>query len=158
MDYASIRRCQEQVAEDVEHVYMASISDVGEEHDIHPKDKRTVGHRMALLARHYIYGEEILCEAPRPIGISHNGAEIRIEMAHTGNGLRINGDTLEALELCAGEDVIAYHASVEGDTLVLKLEQPTEKSVRICFGREAWYRVNLVNSAGIPAIPFETRC
>lgn len=158
MDYASIRRCQEQVAEDMEHVYMASISDVGEEHDIHPKDKRTVGHRMALLARHYIYGEELLCEAPRPAGISRQGAEIRIEMAYAQDGLRIIGDTLEAMELRAGDSTMAYQASVEGNTLVLKLEQPTEESILIRFAREAWYRVNLVNSAGIPAIPFETRC
>lgn len=158
LDYPSIRRCQEVVAEKVAYVYMASISDVGEEHDIHPKDKRTVGHRMALLARHYTYGEEILCEAPRPIGISHNGAEIRIEMAYAQDGLRIIGDTLEAMELRAGDSTMAYQASVEGNTLVLKLEQPTEEFILIRFAREAWYQVNLVNSAGIPAIPFETRC
>ena len=46
----------------------------------------------------------------------------------------------------------------EGNTLVLKLEQPTEESILIRFAREAWYQVNLVNSAGVPAIPFETRC
>lgn len=158
MDYASIRRCQEQVAEDVEHVYMASISDAGEEHDVHPKDKRIVGHRMALLARHYIYGEELLCEAPRPTGISRQGAEIRIEMAYAQDGLRIIGETLEAMELRAGDSTMAYQASVEGNTLVLKLEQPTEESILIRFAREAWYQVNLVNSAGVPAIPFETRC
>ena len=137
---------------------MASISDAGEEHDVHPKDKRIVGHRMALLARHYIYGEELLCEAPRPASVSRQGTEIRIEMAYAQDGLRIIGDTLEAMELRAGDSTMAYQASVEGNTLVLKLEQPTEESILIRFAREAWYQVNLVNSAGVPAIPFETRC
>lgn len=63
-----------------------------------------------------------------------------------------------AEEYLAGDSTMAYQASVEGNTLVLKLEQPTEESILIRFAREAWYQVNLVNSAGVPAIPFETRC
>lgn len=86
------------------------------------------------------------------------GAEIRIEMAYAQDGIRIIGDTLEAMELRAGDSTMAYQASVEGNTLVLKLEQPTEESILIRFARETWYQVNLVNSAGVPAIPFETRC
>lgn len=158
LDYATIRRCQEEVARNVDGVYLASISDVGEEHDIHPKDKKTVGHRMALLARHYLYGEDLLCEAPRPAGIRREGDKIIIEMENAGEGLQIVGSTIEALQLRSADQVIPYNASVAGNALILSLDEPTDAPIQIRFAKDDWYRVNLVNAAGIPAIPFETRC
>ena len=158
IDYATIRRCQEEVAKTVDNVYMASISDVGEEHDIHPKDKRTVGYRMALLARHFIYGEDILCQAPRPLGIKRDSDKITIEMEYTGDNLQIVGHTINALELRSADQVIPYKASVAGNALILSLEEGTDEPIQIRFAKGDWYQVNLVNAAGIPAIPFETRC
>ena len=158
IDYATIRRCQEEVAQTVDGVYMASISDVGEEHDIHPKDKKTVGHRMALLARHYIYGEGILCQAPRPVGIKREADKIIIDMEDSGENLQILGSTIEALQLRSADQVIPYNASVAGNALILSLDEPTDAPIQIRFAKDDWYRVNLVNAAGIPAIPFETRC
>ena len=158
LDYATIRRCQEIVARNVDGVYLASISDVGEEHDIHPKDKRTVGHRMALLARHYLYGEDLLCEAPRPAGIRREGDKIIIEMENTGEGLQIVGDKLMALGLRSGEEEIPFEASVRGASLILAIEAGQDRPIQIRFAKDDWYQVNLVSAAGIPAIPFETRC
>lgn len=158
LDYATIRRCQEEAAKTVDGLYMASIADVGEEHDIHPKDKRTVGHRLALLARKYLYGEDILCEAPRPEGIKREGDTIRIKMAYAKEGLEIAGDSINALSVLENGREISYQALVDGDSLVLRLEEMTEGSLQIRFARDAWYQVNLFSAAGIPAIPFETRC
>lgn len=158
LDYATIRRCQEEVADSIDGVYMASISDVGEEHDIHPKDKATVGHRMALLARCHIYGEDILCEAPRPETVKREDDKIIITMKNAKDGLKILGEGLNALKLTASNANISYEASVEGANLILSLNESVEESVLIQFARDDWYVVNLVNAAGIPAIPFEVRC
>ena len=38
---------------------------LGESNDIHPKDKLTVGHRLALSARHVAYGENIVYSGPQ---------------------------------------------------------------------------------------------
>lgn len=158
LDYATIRKCQEEVTKEMPGVYMASISDVGEQKDIHPKDKKTVGHRMALLARHYLYGEDILCEAPRPKFVKRQKNVITITMENVGKGLQILGDRLEGMDLLQGEREISFESSVEGDQLILAMEESEETSIRIRFARKAWYQVNLVNEAGIPAIPFELRC
>ena len=60
---SAIRRCQEEVADSVEDVYLCSISDVGVEKDIHPKDKKTVGHRLLCWQESNTYGEELLADA-----------------------------------------------------------------------------------------------
>ena len=62
LDYMTIRKCQEMVARTVDHAWLCSISDAGERMDIHPKNKKVVGERLALLARGHVYGESLLCE------------------------------------------------------------------------------------------------
>ena len=91
-------------------------------------------------------------------GIKREGDTIRIKMAYAKEGLEIAGDSINALSVLENGREISYQALVDGDSLVLRLEEMTEGSLQIRFARDAWYQVNLFNAAGIPAIPFETRC
>ena len=63
-DYKTIRKAQENVTNETAQTYLCSISDAGEQRDIHPKNKKIVGERLALLARGTVYNEDILCSAP----------------------------------------------------------------------------------------------
>ncbi len=154
LDYPTIRRCQEEAAKRVKNVYMTSISDVGEEMDIHPKDKKTVGHRLAGMVRHYIYGEDILCEAPRPKAIEKEGNVVTVTFEYAGKGLKLKGESVTALQVVQGSEEIPYTAHVEGSKLILSLKTDDKKPVELRFAQRDWYRVNLYNSADIPAIPF----
>ena len=122
--------------------------------DIHPKDKKTVGHRLAGMARHYIYGEDILCEAPRPTAIDREGNMITVTFEYAGKGLKLEGESLAALQIVHGSEEIPYTANVEGSKLILSLKTDYQKPIELRFAQGAWYRVNLYNSANIPAIPF----
>ena len=65
--YSIIRSCQQKVSESVPHAAMASIMDIGSRDDIHPKFKKEVGRRLALLAEKYVYGlDSVLADAPYP--------------------------------------------------------------------------------------------
>ena len=65
--YSIIRGCQQKVSESVPHAAMASIMDIGSRDDIHPKFKKEVGRRLALLAEKYVYGlDSVLADAPYP--------------------------------------------------------------------------------------------
>lgn len=166
--YPIIRKCQEEVAKTVAGAHLCSIADVGEEFDIHPKDKKTVGERLSLLARHYVYGEDILCDAPVAKSAAREGGQITITFENAGAGLHIEGEQLSAMRiipeeamLSVGEDEmdgvegLAFTAEADKDKLVLTLEEETDKKVKVAFARTSWYLVNLYNEAGIPAIPFE---
>lgn len=155
IDYVTIRDCQERVAKEVNNVYLVSISDVGEEMDIHPKDKKTVGHRIALLARKYIYGEMLLCEAPAADYAVKTENEVIITFCNAGKSLKIAGDRLNALELLADGNMAPFAASVQGDKLILSADLKGKEKIEVRFARSAWYQVNLFNEADIPAIPFQ---
>lgn len=158
LDYPTIRRCQEETAESVENVHLCSISDVGEEHDIHPKDKKTVGQRLALLARKYTYGEDIPADAPVLKNAKRQDGNLVLTFANTGGGLRIDGDQVAALSVTKEKQEISFTAKADKDQLILTPEGLPEDSVKVDFAQTGWYQVNLYNSANIPAIPFSVRC
>jgi len=156
--YPIIRACQEQVADFVQNVYLCSISDVGEEKDIHPKNKKTVGERLALLARGHVYQEDILCDAPRAVSAERNGREITITFDNAGGGIQVAGDVVDALKLYASGKELPYDFRVENNTLIVTISRDAAEKISVAFARTPWFAVNLYNRAGIPAIPFELVC
>lgn len=155
LHYAAIRADQQKVADRDEHVYLCSIADVGEEFDIHPKDKKTVGTRLALLAKKYLYGMDLAADAPVFASAVRDGATLTLTFLH-GDGLHIAGESLNALEVSAEGRALEVSAVTEENRLILHLTQDIPSGTPVCINhaRSAWYLVNLYNAAGLPAIPF----
>lgn len=64
-DLPTIWEAQATFARSNDHVGMAVINDAGDITDIHPRDKRTVGNRLALLALRHTYGQmDIRSDSP----------------------------------------------------------------------------------------------
>ena len=140
-------------------VGMAAAIDAGDEFEIHPHDKRTVGGRLArwALATTYEQGGD-------PCGpvYSHmtleNGGRIRIHFAHA-SGLRTRcGNSVQHVAM-AGTDQIFVWADcvIEGETLLVWSPQ-IEKPAAV---RYAWADnpegCNLIGgTAALPAFPFRT--
>ena len=154
-NYPAIRACQQQAVDSDAHAWLCSISDAGEEFDIHPRNKKSVGERLALLAEKHIFGRDILADAPRCTGAERDGGNIVLRFDHAGSGLRIEGGAIQALEITADGRPIPYEYVVSGNQLKITLAQSEAPAVRIRFAQTNWYRVNLYNEANIPAIPFE---
>lgn len=154
MCYSVIRSCQEKVANTVSKVYLASISDAGEQFDIHPKNKKVVGHRLALLARGHVYGEELLCDAPVPDSYKAEDNKITIHFANAEGGLECADMGQLPLEVKVDGKPISVTAKIEGETLELLAEQPILGELEIAFAQGKYYHVDLKNKNGVPAIPF----
>ncbi|QUL53453.1 hypothetical protein KDC22_24125 [Paenibacillus tritici] len=152
-----IRDQQEKVSKNVQKTYMASIMDMGMEFDVHPKRKRPVGERLALLALGKVYGQNIFCEAPEVDQVMKEGNCIRITFHHAGERLVVHGDKLNGLQVIAGQRPVQYTTEVKGNNLFIILnKQVTDlETINIRFACSDYEEVNLYNSANLPAKPFK---
>lgn len=157
-DYVTIRACQQRVADTTEGAWLCSVGDVGDERDIHPKVKRPVGERLALLALRHLLGRDVLADAPRCVRAEQCGRCIALTFDNVGEGLALDGKTVEALEVrCDGEPA-GFSTRVDGTRLLLELESEPAGQVTVRFAQSNWYRINLHNEAHVPALPFVIDC
>jgi sialate O-acetylesterase len=66
---------------------MAVAFDVGDQNDIHPKDKLDVGKRLALAAEHVAYGKDLVYSGPVYDKIRAEGGAIHVSFTQVGGGL-----------------------------------------------------------------------
>ena len=151
--YNELREAQKRAADHINNCWLASISDAGMQFDIHPKDKKTPGERLALLAEGKVYGMDLLCEAPYPSDITVEGELIRIHFNNASGGLVLDGENLNALELVPDQK---FSWKIEGEYLALSVPD-LKRNTQIRFAKQQFYQVNLKNMAGIPAMPFECK-
>lgn len=135
----------------------AVIIDVGEATDIHPRDKQTVGYRLALLALVNPYGQEdIEYSGPQASALRIEGNKARVMFTHAEGMAPKGGKFLTGFQI-AGADRKWYNASakVAGDSvLVHSRKVPCPVAVRYAWADNP--RANLYNAAGLPASPFRT--
>ena len=166
-NYPEVRAQQQYVEETVDQAYMVSISDVGNRLDIHPKRKKPVGERLALKARHYIFGEDIACDYPEPVSVTlYDGAlELKFEgceelVIREVPGEEPSGENnalAELFEVTAdGEIAPVSEVRAEGRSLFLTCSAVSENTedITVRFAQMPYYKVNLFNEIGIPAAPF----
>jgi sialate O-acetylesterase len=151
-----IRRKQELVSKSVANAYMISIMDAGEKADIHPKNKRPVGERLALMAMGKVYGSPVQCESPElSVGTQSTGC-IRLLFEHTGNGLELRGKRVCALQLKVnGKEIKSFYFSAAGREIEIrsnKIKPDSDCSVQ--FAQTGYCSVNIYNSTGLPVKPF----
>jgi sialate O-acetylesterase len=136
---------------------MAVIIDVGEEKDIHPKDKQTVGHRLALIALAQTYGQQIPYSGPEYDKMEIRGNEIVLSFRHTDGGLAARGDAGLKGFIIAGEDKkwVWANARIEGDKVIVSAaEVAAPVAVRYAWADNP--EATLYNGADLPAVPFRT--
>lgn len=150
-----IREQQSIVASTVQHTWMASSSDVGAAHDIHPKVKRPIGTRLALLALGHVYGHDIACDAPQFAYANRfaDGVEITF---HHGEGLQL-GERPLPLEVRAPGGNLVTIDSVAVREAAISIFGQMPPDATIAFAWSGYYDVDLRNGAGIPAMPFRVQ-
>lgn len=154
-DWPLVREAMLQ-ARSVPHTEMAIALGLGDEKNIHPGRKREVGERLALLARHVAYGEQLLCQGPIYKSAQFDAGKAIIEFDHIGEGLVLTPQDRPGFEI-AGEDkkFVPAQAKLENSKLVVWSDSvPAPKAVR--YGWSAYPAVWLTNSASLPASPFRT--
>jgi len=136
---------------------MACIIDIGDSASIHPLNKQEVGRRLALIADEQVYKQHYIASGPMYKDFRKEGNRIRISFTNTGSGLSTkDGKELTGFAI-AGKDKQFYWAKaiIEGKEVVVYADKVTDpEAVRYAWADNPG--CNLVNSAGLPAVPFRT--
>jgi sialate O-acetylesterase len=136
---------------------MAVITDVGNPDDIHPTDKQTPGHRLALWARATVYGEKLVYSGPMYRQATREGRQMRLWFDSVGGGLQARGGGKLTGFVVAGNDgtFVPAEASIDGQTVVVSAPQ-VEEPVAVRYAWEDSPTANLYNQEGLPASSFRT--
>ena len=154
-DWAELREAQAMTLREPQ-TGMAITIDVGDELDLHPKNKLPVGRRLAQWALANTYGQKIIPSGPLFDRYTVEGDSIRIHFKY-GAGLKTSdGGPVKGFAI-SGDDrhFVWAEARIEGDSVIVsspKISQPV--SVRYAWADNPM--TNLYNSADLPASPFRT--
>jgi sialate O-acetylesterase len=143
----------------IPHTGMAVTTDLVDNiADIHPKNKKDVGHRLArwALARDY---QRKGVEVSGPLFKSQKieGDRIRVSFAHVAGGLKSrDAKPLSDFEIAGADGTyVAAEAVIDGRDVVVSASGVRDpKSVRFAWNNVA--QANLANSEDLPASPFRS--
>ena len=158
-DWAELREAQTQTLQ-LENTGMATIIDVGEADNIHPKDKQTVGYRLSLAARKVAYGETLVYTGPTYKEKKVEGNKIYLTFDNVGKGLKVNDKYgyINGFTIAEKEGGFKWaKATVVNENTVMVTSDAVQNPADVRYG---WANnpddLNLYNADGLPANPFRT--
>jgi sialate O-acetylesterase len=157
-DWAELREAQTKTLS-VKNTAMVITTDVGNPNDIHPRNKKEVGNRLAANALNYVYDKKQICTGPTFLSFKIENEKAVITFENLGSGLTTNdnSNSVTGFEV-AGNDQVFYTAKAEiSNGKVIVFADKVTHPVAIRFG---WIgdasACNLFNEEGFPAVPFRT--
>lgn len=156
--WAELREAQTMTLDKLPNTGEAVIVDVGEGRDIHPRNKQTVGKRLARLALKNDYGIDVQAASPRYREMTVDGSKVTLKFDHVDGGL-YTFDVNEPIGFTiAGEDqafVPAKAKLIDKETIEVSSPDVAEP-VAVRYGWANNPVVNVQSRAGLPLTPFRT--
>jgi sialate O-acetylesterase len=157
--WSHVREAQRRTALNTPMTGLIVTIDIGETHDIHPKNKLEVGKRMARWALAAVYGRKLVASGPTLRSSKVVGSKIVLTFTTVGKGLKIrDGDKLEEFAI-SGADRKWYWAEariIGKDRVEVWADSvPQPLAIRYAFNNNPKHP-NLTNETGLPASPFRT--
>ncbi|MBB5032295.1 sialate O-acetylesterase [Prosthecobacter vanneervenii] len=157
--WAELQEAQTLTAQTLDKCGIAIINDIGEQNDIHPKNKQEVGRRLALWALAKDYGKSG-AEYCGPLYLSSvvQGDKVRVQFTHTGSGLKTrDGGEPKSFQISGADQKWVWaKAKIEGNEVVVWSES-VPQPVGVRYAWASWPEgANLMNAEGLPASCFRT--
>ncbi|MGQ8334983.1 sialate O-acetylesterase [Sunxiuqinia sp. A32] len=158
-DYAFFREAQEKISL-LGNTEMVTTMDVGEAKDLHPKNKKPIGSRLAKTAlnRHYGY-LDVNYQGPilHSVDFEKKYAMVNYVPSSVVSGLRTNDGAAPKFFQIAGEDQIFHTAEAEIVGNQVKVWSKKVKNlVAVRYAFTNYPVTNLENGDGIAAVAFRT--
>lgn len=130
--------------------------DVGDPNDIHPRDKRTVGRRLASAALAVAHGRDVPYQGPTYRSMQVRDGRAVVTFDHATGGLVARGPALEGFEIAGGDrQFVPARAEIDGGMVIVWSDRVAEPlAVRYAWKDDP--DATLYNRAGLPAVPFRT--
>lgn len=154
-DYAGLRHCQWKNLE-LPRTGMATAVDIGNQKDIHPKNKQGVAHRLALLALNKTYGRKnLVCEAPRPLKCAISGGNAVITFS---GKIHARNDSVACGFIASGEDgkFVEATAKITGPTTISVSAPSLRKIATVRYDWANYPIGNIYGPTNLPVLPFRT--
>ena len=133
---------------------MVVTLDIGNELNIHPPEKKTIGNRLAGLALANDYAKELEASGPLFKAVKVDGTTLIVEFENIGSGLMSIENGLTNFEIAgADKKYMPAHAKIVNETIVVN--NPTISNP--VYVRYAWSDTStatLFNKEGLPASTF----
>jgi sialate O-acetylesterase len=176
--WAELRESQS-LALALPHTAQAVTIDLGEAGDLHPRDKKTLGHRLFLIAESEHYGQHVERSGPVFDSMRIEDGKARLHFNHSEGGLvatklpatypvkTLTGEfarlvrnsphsELEGFAVCGDDHKWVWaDAMIEGENVLVRSDQ-VKHPVAVRYGWAENPTCNLSNGAGLPASPFRT--
>lgn len=156
---AIYRETQEQLLKRTKKTAIAITMDVGEERSVHPRDKKSVGDRLAFIALNKTYHLDVPYLGPHVSSFKVDGNVVTVYFKRDGigSGLKTKDGQAPRHFFVAGHDHIFHYADAKivDNTVILHCDAVANPvAVRYAFTDAPI--TNFENKGGLPALPFRT--
>jgi sialate O-acetylesterase len=153
--WSQVREAQRLAVKDDAHAALTVNIDIGDPASLHPTNKQELGRRLAIAARHAVYGENIPPSGPEVAGAARTGSTVTVRFTGT-NGKLVGRSGVNGFELCGATQASCRfaHGDIKDGSVVLA-NAGSATRVRYCWGDSPV--CTLYDTSGLPAGPFETR-
>ncbi|MBT1685584.1 sialate O-acetylesterase [Dawidia soli] len=158
-DYAFFREAQANILK-LDNTGMVLTMDVGEAKDLHPKNKKPVGIRLALTALHRTYNQlSVMYQGPqmKTVTFDKSTALVTYLPETVAGGLRTKDGSAPKFFSLAGADGMFYPAEavIVGSQVKVRSAK-VKRPVALRYAFTNYAVTNLENGNGLPAVPFRT--
>ena len=134
---------------------MAVTTDLGDPTDVHYREKKPVGERLALQALAKHYGHNVVADGPLPQSVTTFSRFVEVDFGHQTSLRTSDGGPVTGFEVQDAADGLfhAVEAEVKGNFVFLDCSA-LKRPMAVRYAWEPYTRANLVNGAGLPASTF----
>lgn len=152
------RYSQLQLLKQISKSGMAVSSDLGDPTNVHPRQKKPVGERLAKLALHFTYNQKnVVPYGPMIVNAEKQNSQVVLSFQYAG-GLKTSDDkTLRGFKL-VDEKGIQHEAKalIQNNKVIIPLDK-NANAVEVLYGWEPYTDANLVNGENLPASTFKIK-
>ena len=150
---------QSRAARHIKNTGMVVTTDLVDDlNDIHPRNKKEVGHRLALLALDETYDKKVTSAGPAFEKAQFVNGKAFLQFKHTQGGLKSQDGQPLTWFTIAGDDgkFVPADAKIVAENIIEVSSAEVAKPTAVRFAWDETAQPNLCNTTGLPAEPFRT--